>query len=121
MSALDKAESGWPAPLPDWVRALAQEVDQTSQNRTAKRLDLSASTVSMVLGNTYNAGTTAVEERVRGVLMAETVTCPVLGETSLTDCRRWRDRARSEDLINTLRTTMRKACLGCPVYRRSGE
>jgi len=116
MSAIEKATAGWNEPLPDWIRALADEVDRTSQNKTAKRLDLSVSTVSTVLGNTYGAATNAVEERVRGALMAQDVGCPALGEINLVVCRRWRQRARSEELINTLHTTMRKACRACPLF-----
>jgi hypothetical protein len=114
MSALDKARDAHGVPLPDWIHALAKEVDATSQNRTAARLECSASMVSAVLGKTYKARTDTIEERVRGVLMSKIVACPMLGEIGAHLCQTWRARQRKGTGSNSFHIRMAAACRACP-------
>ncbi len=117
MSKMDIVREAWGIAAPDWIVALARACDATSQNKTAERVGYSASTVSSVLKGTYGGDMRTVEDHVRGVFLSETVRCPVLGALPKNKCATWRKRARSPELINTLRTTMRRACLECPRNR----
>ncbi|MEB3421912.1 hypothetical protein ACFSDD_09060 [Salipiger marinus] len=114
MSALETARAAWGAAIPDWIETLARECDRTSQNQVAQRLGRSASLVSNVLRNKYGAGLEAVEDVVRGALMAETFDCPVLGEIGKQKCRFWRARARTFENVNSQAVTMYRACNRCP-------
>lgn len=121
MSARTNAIEAWGDPLPDWVEALADECDRTSQNKAAVRLGYTAGAISQVLRRRYAANTDAIEEQIRGALMSETIACPVLGALGKDACRKWRGRSRSSALINTLHTTMRISCRKCPHNREASH
>lgn len=120
---LAKAKAAWKAELPDWVRALAEACNASSQNKVAMRLDRSGSMVSMVLGGTYGdkgGDMAALEDRVRGVLMAETVECPAFGNLPLNECQDWQKRAAQRPGYNTLSVTMYRACNRCARFKGRG-
>jgi hypothetical protein len=81
-----KALAAWGEPLPDWIEALATACDRQSQNAVARRLGYSGAAVSLVLNHRYGRDLTAVEQAVRGALMATTVACPVVGELAADAC-----------------------------------
>lgn len=114
MSAIATARVAWGADMPDWIMALAQECDRTSQNQTAKRIGRSASFVSTLVRNCYSAGLDGAEEVVRGALMSENISCPVLGEIGKHVCLKWRRRAGSFENVNTQHVMMYRACNRCP-------
>lgn len=109
-----RARAGWGDPLPDWIKALAEACAASSQSQLAKRLDRSAALVSNVLANTYTGDMPAIEDRVRKLLLAETVNCPALGPITADTCQTWRDRWKTPAPSNTLRVTMLRACSVCP-------
>ncbi|PRZ48326.1 hypothetical protein [Tritonibacter scottomollicae] len=113
--AMTKARSGWGEALPDWVRALAVECDLTSQARAAYRLGYSPGAINSVLSNKYKASMKSIEQTVRGVLMAETVTCPVLGKIGTDKCRMWRERSKEFSAANSTHVRMFKTCPTCPM------
>lgn len=115
MSHVKKAKTAWGATIPDWVRALAEEADRSSQNRVAATIGYSAAAVSTVIGHTYSAkDTTAMEQAVRASLMAESVPCPEVGEMPLAQCLTWRRRAGEPFLpLGSVHRTMRDACHHC--------
>ncbi len=117
--ALNKARIGWDGDLPDWVEALARECDLTSQAKTATRLGYSAGAVNLVLSNRYGASTDAIEQSVRGVLMAEKLTCPVLGEIGKDICRKWRERSKTFSAANSQHVRMFKTCPTCRHFQTS--
>lgn len=116
-SAVEIARVAWGADLPDWVLRLAQERDRTSQNRVAGRIGYSSAAVSNVIANKYNAPTGMIEERVRGVLMAQVMDCPALGEMPVHMCREWRKKSRKFASGNRQRVMMFRACMRCPVNK----
>lgn len=120
MSALSIAGAHWDE-LPDWVKALADECDLTSQNQASRRLGYSASVVSNVLRNTYAGSMAAVEDTVRGTLMNEEIACLGLGKINKRDCRDWRKRSRDYTPHNALYVTMFRACNRCPVNKGAQE
>ncbi|MGH1416869.1 MAG: hypothetical protein ACRBB0_25520 [Pelagimonas sp.] len=114
MINLDNARAAYGDTLPDWVEALARECDRTSGNRTAKTLGYSASAISNVIHNQYKAATGTIEQAVRGALMKETVTCPMIGEIGKDKCLHWRKQAKLDAPANTLHVRMSRACTRCP-------
>lgn len=115
MSALDTAREFWGEAMPDWVEALAQACDRSSQNKVAVEIGRSASLVSNILRNRYPADPSVVEDLVRGHFMAQTVECPVLGTIGKQVCRKWRGRTRQFENVNAHYVTMYRACSRCPV------
>jgi hypothetical protein len=111
-----KARAAWGDALPDWVLALAEEVNATMGRTAAKRIGLSPALVSYVISNNYPGDMERVEQKVRGALMGLVVACPVLGEIG-------RDRCLDEQKKNfagtsSIRARLFKACRGgCPHSR----
>lgn len=119
ISALARARAAWGETLPDWIEVLAREADRTSQNAAAARIRYSAATVSHVLKAAYKGDITAVEQAVRGVLMAATVNCPVVGDLATDLCLRHQRASWAPH--NPQRIQFYRACRdGCP-HSRLGE
>ena len=114
MSARARARDAWGEALPDWVAALAEACEASSQNMVAKDLGYTAGALSAVIGNKYAASTAQIEATVRGALMRETLSCPALGEIGKDVCARWRKLAPTFMNTNSQRITMHRACNQCP-------
>jgi hypothetical protein len=115
---MEIAQSAWDGAAPDWVEALARACAASSQNAVAARLNRSAALVSQVLRRKYPGDLSAVEERVRGVLMAKAVACPALGTLPVHECQDWRVKARTFSNHNGVRVRMFRACNRCPLNRK---
>ena len=114
---LDTAQGAWGKALPDWVAALAEACDRTSQTAVAAQLGVSGSAVNQALRNRYPAALGRLEQRVRGVLMNGTVACPVLGELAADLCLEWQRKAQQFQDTGQLRRRMWRACRACPRSR----
>jgi hypothetical protein len=62
----------------DWLLVLAEEATRLGLNVLARRIGVSAGTLSAVLSGTYGAKPDRVREAVRGALMGVSVRCPAL-------------------------------------------
>lgn len=109
MTAVSKASAAW-GDLPDWLAALAGACDAESGRAVAARLGVSPAAVCRVLGNSYG-DTTAMERRVREVLMVSWVKCPVLGEINVEGCRMHQSRPFSP--VNPLFVRLALTCPAC--------
>ena len=118
---LDKARAAWGDDLPDWVETLAIECGKTSQNKVARRLDRSPTTISLILGNAYPGEAAAMADRVRGVFMQAMVACPALGDLPTQTCQDWRSKARVFIVGNQERVRMHRACHRCPRFKREAD
>lgn len=118
MRHTEKAQRAWSDCVPDWVLALADGCDRSSQNKIAQRLGVSASLVSGVLSASYAGDMARIEDLVRGALMREQLECPILGSIGKQVCRKWRARAGAFSGANSLNITMYKACNRCPQHRK---
>ena len=118
---MDIARAAWGGEMPPWVARLAEECAKSSQNQVAKRIGRSAAVVSSVLRNKYAGDMAAVEDRFKGVFMAETVACPELGVLPANQCRDWREKSRRFSNVNTLRIRMFRACKRCPLNRGGAD
>lgn len=113
-----RASDAWGTP-PDWVLILAEACNMENQTSVGRRLSYAGSTISQVLSNTYLGDMERFEQVVRGVLMAETVICPRLGEMSRNVCQTWQRRPFSTASSNAV--AMYQACRsGCPHSRLQG-
>ena len=117
LTPTQRARAAWGADAPAWVMTLAQACEAESQAKVAARLNRSASLVSSVLAGKYTGDLAAVEEVVRGVFMAERVTCPALGTIPSSTCQDWRRASARLVNVNALRVQMFRACNRCPLNK----
>ncbi len=115
--AQGKIAAAWGDEAPEWVMALALACDDTSQSRVARLVGYSAGAINSVLANKYNASMDGIERAVRATVMAEVVTCPVLGELPMEDCGKWQGRVENFVGVNSLHVRMFRSCPKCPHFR----
>jgi hypothetical protein len=109
----NRARRRWGANPPDWILALAQRCDQEkSQAKVGELLGVSSAVVNQLLGRSYEGRMDRMETRVRGALMKETVSCPVLGVISTRDCLD--HQKRPFRATNLMRVKLHQACPTCP-------
>ncbi len=109
---IDTAIGAWGSPLPAWIQVLAEECDRTSQGKTAARLKRSPTVINQALKKTYTGRLDDLEQRVRGELMGETVSCPILAEITKRECLD--HQARGYESTNATRVRLFQACRKCP-------
>lgn len=112
---VDRLSEYW-SPVPDWVIALAHACDASSQTQAATKLGVSNGMISAALKNTYKGDMSTLETKVRGVFLAETVECPVVGEISKDRCLSNQDMKH----IGTtpIRSKLRRQCPTCRHNRK---
>ncbi|WP_142848379.1 transcriptional regulator [Telmatospirillum sp. J64-1] len=119
-AAIANVQACWPDPAPDWVIALAKECDRTSQKVAGTRIGYSAGTVNAVLKASYKGDLKAVEQAVRGALLAETVLCPVVGDLAKDQCLR--NQRLPFAPHNPVRIALYRACrTSCPHAREHAK
>ena len=120
MSARDTVHACWGPDAPDWVWALADECDRSSQRLTAEKIGYTCGTVNQVLrGRRRSESLGNVEDAVRRNIMNAHVECPVLGEISLNRCLE--AQARPFAATNPQRVQLWKACRTCHQNRQHQE
>ena len=110
-----KAQKAWGDCLPDFVQALAEACDKSSQRQVGRNLGLSCAAVNLLINNRYHPRPYAyVKERIRKGLMVENVFCPVLSEIPRLRCLEEQRAPFSSN--NPLRLSLYRACPSCPHY-----
>lgn len=110
---LNRAQRAWGANPPDWIAVLARKCDEDgSQARVGERLGVSPAVVNQLLGRSYMGRMDRMEQRVRGVLLKETVACPVLGPILKSDCLDYQKRVFRA--TNSTRVKLHQTCPTCP-------
>ena len=72
-----------------WLEMLRAEVEKKGYDVVHTELGVSKTAISLLLNEKYPAGTDQMEQKVMRTYGSHTtVTCPVLGEISVIDCRR---------------------------------
>lgn len=98
---------------PDTLAALERAVAHLkTQSAVAEALNVSPSLINQALKGKYRGDIESLEQRIRGVLLNVTVTCPVLGELSTKDCLD--QQRRKIAFTNPLRVLLARACKTCP-------
>jgi hypothetical protein len=73
--------------MTDWLGILQKHVDQKGSQMVIRELDISATTLSLVLRGKYNASTDRIEQKVMAIYGEEgKVNCPLLGEIDPSTC-----------------------------------
>lgn len=73
--------------MTDWLGILKNHVEQKGSQVVIRELDISATTLSLVLRNKYQASTERIEQRVMAIYGTNgKVNCPVLGEIEPSRC-----------------------------------
>jgi hypothetical protein len=105
-------------PANDWLQILRDAVSASSQTGVADKLDLSRTTVSLVLSGKYPGKTDRVAVRVMNVFGQ--VKCTHTGQPiSLTVCVSYANRRAP--LNNPLELSHWRTCLSCPLRPVNGE
>lgn len=106
--------------MSEWLNVLARVCAESSQNRVAQRLGVSASMISQALRGRYPGDLRALQQRVEGEFMGTVVQCPVLGEISARQCLDC--QAMPFAATNAQRVRLYRACRsGCPNSQLGGE
>jgi DNA-binding transcriptional regulator YdaS (Cro superfamily) len=114
---LDRAQQAYADALPDWIEELAKFATATSASAAARKIGVSVSAVTQIIGGTYpSKDWSRIEDRVRGELMRETVICPVIDEITKSHCLD--EQAKNFTGTSAVRTSLYHACRsGCPHSR----
>lgn len=121
VTPIERARAAYGGDIPDWVEGLARACAETSQNRVAKRMGVSAALISNVIAGKYPGDMARVEDLYRGAFEAQTVDCPAMGMMPLDECRHWRAKSRKLSNANTRNVTMFRACNRCPINKGGGD
>ena len=103
-----------------WLTALRRACDESSQAAVARRLRQadgypSPALINQVLAGKYTRDTARLQGLVEGLLMRQTVDCPVLGDIGKNKCLEHQARPRRFATANPLFVRLWKACRsGCP-------
>lgn len=102
-----------PRKLPADVKAaLAAAVKRAgSQTKVAAELGASGAVVSQLLRDAYPGDVPTYASRIRGLYMAETVQCPVMGTLGRNHCLDY--QARPLAFTNPQRAALFQACKSC--------
>ncbi|MEM6726905.1 MAG: hypothetical protein AAF618_00270 [Pseudomonadota bacterium] len=100
--------------MPEWVAVMITACEASSQAKVARRLGVTGGALSQITFAKYQANLAAMEDRVRAVLMATDVECPVLRQISSADCLEWRREVRTLTSTHPIHIRMHRACAVCP-------
>ncbi len=104
----------------EWIEVLREECKRTSQNKVARLIGMSQTTINQVLKGTYTGRLDRIEARVMGALMKQTHDCPVLGAISKKRCQD--HQARPFATTNPTRVALYMACRkGCKHSKLGSE
>ncbi len=98
---------------PDVKAALVEAVKQRkTQVQVAKEMGVSVTVVNTLLKDKYTGDVATMAERIRGLYMAETVNCPVMGQLGKQHCLDYQKRSPAN--TNPMRAALSRACKTCP-------
>lgn len=116
---MKKTTHEWGGEIPDWVKALVNACDETSQNKVAKKMGYSSAVISQVLNNIYPGDMDKVEKNVSDFFLRG-VNCPVLEKITADQCLAWRRKGEEPSPNSPLHSRMFHACRTCPRNRKDG-
>lgn len=101
-----------------WFIALKQALETQSQATVAGQCGISGTAVNQVLKGNYPGSITNVSEKVKGALLKESVSCPVLDTITTDICASHRNKGFMPN--NPMRVSLFKACQKCPNNPKAG-
>jgi len=99
-----------------WLSIFRKEVEAKGAKQVSRELNISASTISLVLSGKYPASTDRIEERVMAIYGNDgKVDCPVMGKISPGLCVSAWEKAKKIGVRcgNPATIVLHKACLKC--------
>lgn len=108
-STPDKRQQALPADVRAALEAAVKRLG--AQSKVAEELGVSPAVVNTLLKDRYQGDVGRMVERIRGEYMAETVTCPVMGQLGRQHCQTYQGRALV--FTNPLRSALHQACKTC--------
>ena len=97
-----------------WLEVLSRAVKASNHTKVAKRLQVSRTSVSLLLAGKYVGSTDRMKGRVEAVLGGGEVECPHLkAALSAHDCLGWQRRPQPTSAPEDLRHWL--ACRTCPI------
>ena len=104
-----------------WINILRKEVEAKGPKQVAKELEMSRSSIDLVLSGKYAASTRKIEDRVRRIYgnNGGGIDCPVLGPISPNACSEKRALAKKIGMRAGNPETLRlyKTCLNCSIRK----
>lgn len=100
---------------PLWLDTLRQKAEQQGLKAVAKDIGYSTAVVSQVVNGKYKGDLSAVETKVRGAYLGDTVRCPVLDELAVNLCLE--HQAKPYRSTNRQAVMLYRACRTCPNRR----
>jgi hypothetical protein len=111
--------SNWGDQPPHWVILLANEVESSNRTKTAERIGISRTAVSLLLANRYSSPSTAGMER-RILAALDGIHCPAHNEMISTEqCRAYRDRPAPTH--NPMAMRVWRVCQSCEHNPKRGQ
>ncbi len=107
---LNKARKAWGDAMPEEVEALARTADRLTGAKAARLIGYSSGVVSTIITNNYKGDVDRVKAAIRGALMSETVSCPVLGEIGTDYCLQQQKMGNTG--ASAIRAMVYRACRG---------
>lgn len=105
-----------------WMSALREAIARTSQAAVARQLGVSPAMIGLTLKGQYIGNLPRLQTLVEGSILADTVSCPVLGELPKHKCLQHQERDRKFATANPLKAQLYRACRsGCPYSRLPHE
>lgn len=99
----------------DWLTALREACQASSQSAVARRLGVSATMVNQALKGAYKGDIERLQGLVEGSLMSQTVDCPATGDMPKHKCLEHQGRPRGMAFVNPYFSKLYRACRsGCP-------
>lgn len=98
-----------------WRQILARKIDALGRPTVCRELDLSATTISLILNDKYPANTDHIEQRVMTIYgQGGQVACPVLGEIDPSVCiDKWELAQKIKGAGNPATIRLYIACRKC--------
>lgn len=94
-----------------WFIALQSAANTMSQAKLAAKCGISGTAINQVLKGNYQGSINNVSEKVKGALLEQSVTCPVLDTITTDVCANHRNKGFKPN--NPMRVQLFRACQKC--------
>lgn len=106
----------------EWLTVLRDACAQSSQAAVARKFGVSPAMISQALKGVYKGDMDRLQTLTEGVLMRQTVDCPIAGDLPKNRCLEHQARDRRFAFVNPLFSKLYRACRsGCPHSRLPRE
>jgi hypothetical protein len=101
--------------MDNWFRILNHKCEEFGRTQVCSDIDISKSTLSLVLAKKYPGNLERIAEKVQRAYETSSVTCPVLDDITIARCET--ERSRPFTSSNPIRVRLFRTCATCPHNR----